>query len=200
MGRKPRASAATSGPAPVSPGSSRRSSASATTPATSGACSKNCAGRPRCRSGGPSSATKKPSGTGATRSGPTCNGGHGASGCATIDGDEIRARSLPVPRRVRRFPQVGRDARACSRGTARGHRGTDGDRGCSRRGDERRRRRGGRQCNRARDDRTCRQDERTRGHAAQDARAPEERAHGRPVCGRRVAPATIRITASLIAN
>src|SRR5512142_2134759 len=69
-GRRRMASAAKSGPPPVSPASSRRNAVSTTTGATSAGCSRSCTGRPNSRSNGPSSGTRRPSGAGATRSGP----------------------------------------------------------------------------------------------------------------------------------
>ena len=62
-------------PAPASLGSSRRNWASTTTRATSASSSRHCAGRPRCRSGEPSSVTSWPSRPGVRRCGPRCSAG-----------------------------------------------------------------------------------------------------------------------------
>ena len=81
-GRRLTASGVGSGPAPASPKSSRRSSASATIGTMWADCSKNCSGRLRCRFAGPSSATNRLSNGGVPRSGPSCESGRVVSaGC-----------------------------------------------------------------------------------------------------------------------
>src|SRR5271165_556491 len=82
MGLRPMASVARSGPAPASSDLSRKSSGSATARTMSEGCSRDSAGRPKSRSFGPSSGTRRPSSAGVARSGPSCDGGRGASaGC-----------------------------------------------------------------------------------------------------------------------